>query len=438
MNSLSEVLPSNTLDPRAPFQYTTTDSVIASQISQIIRVEGKHLEETLLSYFETIHLWLPIISRKLFHDRYTNFQTAPSADFSLLLLAMRLIIQHPSTDPEVDQDREVLYLATKTIFAQVQAFVPSSLYLVQAGIILSHYEHAHGMIEAAYVTVGTTTRMAFVMDLHNKSCSTELEGSDLWLEDEEALSTWWGLVICDRTISYDPRMAGRPLATRPTRESDYLPLEPEEMDRAGRESQPLFRYFVSATSLPGVGSFGREAQATYLHDRVTFSIENGDSIVNKLYHLGRDLQGLLAAVMEQLDGKWGVYCGAYQILIVGLYKLHHAAHMQVPDVDTPANYEQTIEAALSTLTRMVIDTSYGFNQQSQTFNIELLTPGVAHIVRCAQHHIVTAGNFHDQRWLEDFEQLRRMLSFFNRRWVVAGLELHRLNETMDMAMSLHS
>lgn len=198
MNSLSEVFPSNSLDPRVLQEFTTTDSVMASQVSQIIRVEGKHLEEILLNYFESIHLWLPIISRKRFHNRYTHFQTAPSADFSLLLLAMRLITQHPSTDFEVDREREVVYLATKTIFAQVQAFIPSSSHLVQAGIIISHYEHAHGMVEAAYITIGTTARMAFAMGLHNKPCSAELEGTDAWLDDEEALSTWWGLVICDR------------------------------------------------------------------------------------------------------------------------------------------------------------------------------------------------------------------------------------------------
>ncbi len=110
-------------------------------------------------------------------------------------------------------------------------------------------------------------------------------------------------------------MNGRPLATRAIRENDYLPLEREELD-GGNYLQPTFRYFVSATSLPGVGSFGREAQATYLYDRVRFSIETGESVAGKLYHLGRDLQGLLAVVMEQLDGRWGIYSGATQMLIM--------------------------------------------------------------------------------------------------------------------------
>lgn len=110
-------------------------------------------------------------------------------------------------------------------------------------------------------------------------------------------------------------MIGRPMATRPVRDNDYLPLEPEALDHSHNTSQPSFRYFVSATSLQGVGSFGREAQAVYLYDRVRYAIENGESMANKLYHLGRDLQSLLAVVMEQLGGRWNIYCGATQVLI---------------------------------------------------------------------------------------------------------------------------
>ena len=42
-------------------------------------------------------------------------------------------------------------------------------------------------------------------------------------------------------------MDGRPLATRPIRGNDYLPLEPEEMDREETVHAPSYRYFVSAT-----------------------------------------------------------------------------------------------------------------------------------------------------------------------------------------------
>src|SRR6187402_826058 len=91
--------------------------------------------------------------------------------------------------------------------------------------------------------------------------------------------------------------------------------------------------------------------------------------------------------------------GLEQLTIIsGLYTLHQTAHMQ-PDDETPPNYKETIAVALSTLTRMVIDISYAFNRECHRFNIEILSPAVAHIVRCAQYHILTAENFHDQRWM---------------------------------------
>lgn len=111
-------------------------------------------------------------------------------------------------------------------------------------------------------------------------------------------------------------MHGRPLATRPIRDDDYLPLEPELLDGSRHDLMgPTFRYFVSAISLPGVGSFGREAQATYLLDRVRIVIEAGQTSEHSLYPLGCELQNLLGTVMEQVSGRWGIYCGATQMLI---------------------------------------------------------------------------------------------------------------------------
>jgi hypothetical protein len=165
---------------------------------QVLGVGAKKPEEVIVRYFRGVHTWLPIMSRRRFRSRFMHFQVSPAADFSVLLLAMRLVIQHPSIDPAADQDREFLYLATKTLFAQVQTSMPSSLFLVQAGVILGHYERAHGLIEAAYVTAGTCARMACAMNMHNKQCSGEIQGSDAWVEDEEVLCTWWGLMILDR------------------------------------------------------------------------------------------------------------------------------------------------------------------------------------------------------------------------------------------------
>ncbi len=102
-----------------------------------------------------------------------------------------------------------------------------------------------------------------------------------------------------------------------------------------------------------------------------------------------------------------------------IYKLHQIASIQ-PDNDEYPGYRHAVEVAQNTMTRMVIDIAYAFNRESQGINIEILSPAVGHIVRTAERHMLTAENFHNRQWLEEFDQLRRMLGFFNRRWVLAG------------------
>ena len=115
MNSLSDVLPPN-FDPKSSAASASSDSVFSSQVRHIIQADGKYIDDVVVRYFQGVHHWLPIISKKRFRDRFAHFQAVPTADFALLLLLMRLITQHPSPDPDIDQDREVLYLASKTLF----------------------------------------------------------------------------------------------------------------------------------------------------------------------------------------------------------------------------------------------------------------------------------------------------------------------------------
>jgi hypothetical protein len=198
MNSISDVLHTDALAPKATQSPSSIDEIFNSQICHIIRAGGESIESVVARYFNGVHKWLPIISQKRFCDRLQFSQTMPTADFSILLLTMHLIAQHPCSDYDIDQDREILYLATKTLFTQVQSFIPSSMSLAQAGTILARYEHAHGMVEAAYITIGTSSRIASAIGIDFSQCSQEMQGTDAWFDDEEALSTWWGLVICDR------------------------------------------------------------------------------------------------------------------------------------------------------------------------------------------------------------------------------------------------
>jgi hypothetical protein len=93
----------------------------------------------------------------------------------------------------------------------------------------------------------------------------------------------------------------------------------EDLDEgAGSLPDPMFRNLVSATTLPSVGTYGRHAQAAYLLDRVLLAVDTDvvdDMRWGELYILDHMLQALLATVMEQVGGRWGVYCGATAMIL---------------------------------------------------------------------------------------------------------------------------
>ncbi|KAF3761475.1 hypothetical protein M406DRAFT_333535 [Cryphonectria parasitica EP155] len=139
-------------------------------------------------YFSTFHKAIPIISPSLQQDiEEETGDSLPPAATSVLVLAMCLILFRPSSAGSNDSAREhsitpdALYVAVKTAFAHVQAFVPASTRLVQAGLLLSIFEC-------------TVVRMSHVLGLDSdvkvlaKPCQKDLEE---W-------NVWWGVVIMER------------------------------------------------------------------------------------------------------------------------------------------------------------------------------------------------------------------------------------------------
>jgi hypothetical protein len=89
----------------------------------------------------------------------------------------------------------------------------------------------------------------------------------------------------------------------------------------------------------------------------------------------------------------------------------------------PGTHPECREVAritLDTVTRMVIDISFAFNLESKNLDLEILSPSITHITKCAQQHIMMADDFKNEQWLRDFVELREMLRFFNSRWQLAG------------------
>jgi hypothetical protein len=115
----------------------------------------------------------------------------------------------------------------------------------------------------------------------------------------------------------------QPLITVISSEDARLPTEPillEQSEYLGPESVPYVP--VSCLSSIDVGAFGRAAQAAWLLDQVLkgFEIPSLGSRLIQLRNLDTALQTFLGVVMQQCDGKGGIFCEAIAITIRSVHR----------------------------------------------------------------------------------------------------------------------
>ena len=182
-------------------------------VLEIIHGAGQSVDDISARYFQGFHSHLPIISRIYFCHNIATSKTAPRADLSILLLTICLITQAPALEYRSGQgvaqavvERQSLYLAVRSLFAQVQVACPPSVPLIQAGILLAVYEYLHSRPDDAFATLAGSTRLAYTARIYTgtpyRTKMTPAFGqnaeTEFLLEAEEAANTWWGLVICER------------------------------------------------------------------------------------------------------------------------------------------------------------------------------------------------------------------------------------------------
>ena len=167
------------------------DHLLRSQVDRLTRARGCYLDDITSRYFQGMHKWLPVISRSKFHAELIG-QVPWPADFSILLLAMFLVVWRPSAESGFDDDRGNLYVVVKMLFAQVQAVHPPSLRLIQSGLLISVFEYGHELKNAALISITSCSKMAYLIrpNPHN---SDEVRS-----ETREERNLWWGLAIYER------------------------------------------------------------------------------------------------------------------------------------------------------------------------------------------------------------------------------------------------
>lgn len=149
-------------------------------------------------YFESVHTWMPIVS-KIRLNRLIQRAGGPlKADISLLLLCMKLVQEVPH---EQQIEPSELYITAKQFHSELELKGLLTLRMVQAGLLLSVYELGHGIFPAAFTTTSHCARQGVSLGLHNKSATQFLGGPRSWVEWEERQRVWWMVMVLDRLAS---------------------------------------------------------------------------------------------------------------------------------------------------------------------------------------------------------------------------------------------
>lgn len=173
---------------------------IYQHVSDVIELAKLTLDDISGRYFQTFHLFLPIIAPSLFYQRASSYREGiPSADFSVLILMCLLTISEPGSMDSASS-QELLYATSKSLLLQTQTAICASIPLIQAAFIITVYEYACARPKIAYISLSTCISMARILGLIG-STSLQDEVQDHVnpkIEYLEKSNLSWAIVMLER------------------------------------------------------------------------------------------------------------------------------------------------------------------------------------------------------------------------------------------------
>ena len=139
---------------RSTVVLTTTEEVL-----ELLLPEGGDVQDIANEYFNTVHLWFPVISKKQMSLSISLWNNSP--DLALLFLAMKLII----TIPQDDAAGSPIYTACKRTLALLEVSGAVSLQYLQAMLLVALYEYGHAIFPSAWMTIGSCARYSDFLGL---------------------------------------------------------------------------------------------------------------------------------------------------------------------------------------------------------------------------------------------------------------------------------
>lgn len=184
---------------QARLEFPRPDLPVPPEVSAILG-DTSAIRDISTTFFQTVHRWLPIVSKKGFFAYLLNPFARRQTELSLLAICMKLCCTPP---PDGDSDMLAaahLYRAAKRFHHEAETTGAISIHTLQAGIMIALYELAQAIYPAAYMSVGACARYGLALGVDNLSTgwSGDGDGPRSWNEVEERRRAWWAVLMFDR------------------------------------------------------------------------------------------------------------------------------------------------------------------------------------------------------------------------------------------------
>jgi hypothetical protein len=136
--------------------------------------DGSAVQAVVSDYFDTIHTWMAIISKKRMTRNMLNPLWEAGPDLALLFLCMKLMITRPQDGLESAQ--HPIYTAAKRFLALMEASGMTSLMVLQANILIALYEIGQAIYPAAWMSAGACVRYGQMLGIHGYDDVAQLIG----------------------------------------------------------------------------------------------------------------------------------------------------------------------------------------------------------------------------------------------------------------------
>ncbi|KAL7960841.1 hypothetical protein V8C34DRAFT_312455 [Trichoderma compactum] len=214
------------------------------------------------TFFDSIHWWMPLISKKGFFAHLLNPLSQRRSELSLLIICMQLYCARDLNPGTGALDVTALYHNAKRLHFEMEAAGVLSLRVLQAGILIALYEFGQAIYPVAYLTVGACARYGTAIGVNNlgEESPSEYRSPRSMSEVDERRRAWWTILFLDRFMNISN--PNRPLATRNPTFDDLLPVDDKLWDDG--TAKPSDAFSISQGFSLKMGMFSRLGQATYM------------------------------------------------------------------------------------------------------------------------------------------------------------------------------